>query len=44
MGIDTDYVTHGQILQKGNLLLFDGTASLPHHPEFLLTTAVAAKE
>lgn len=44
MGLETDYVTHGRILQKGKLLLFDGTASFPHHPDFLLTTAVAAKE
>ena len=44
MGAETDYVTHGRILQKGKLLLFDGTASFPHHPDFLLTTAVAAKE
>lgn len=44
LGNETDYVTHGQIAQKGNLLLFDNTASFPHHPDFLLTTAVAAKE
>jgi hypothetical protein len=44
MGNETTYVTHGQIVQKGNLLLFDNTASFPHHPDFLLTTAVAAKE
>jgi len=43
-GVETTYVTHGRILQKGKLLLFDGTASFPHHPDFLLTTAVAAKE
>lgn len=43
-GVETDYVTHGRILQKGKMLLFDGTASFPAHPDFLLTTAVAAKE
>jgi len=44
LGNETDYVTHGRILQKGNLLLFDDTASFPAHPDFLMTAAVAAKE
>lgn len=44
LGNETDYVTHGQIVLKGDMVLFDNTASFPHHPDFLLTTAVAAKE
>jgi hypothetical protein len=44
LGNETDYVTHGRILQKGKLLLFDDTASFPAHPDFLITSAVAAKE
>ena len=44
LGNRNGYDTHGRIVQKGNLLIVDGTQSWPGHPEFLLTHAVAAKE
>lgn len=44
MGMRNGYDTHGRIVQKGKLLIVDGTQSWPTHPEFLLTHAIAAKE
>lgn len=46
--IPTTYRTHGRILQRGRLLLVDGTRGCEAvpcpHPEFLQTIAIAAKE
>jgi hypothetical protein len=48
--LETDYITHGRIVQRGKLLLVDGTRGCVDpptdcpHPEFLQTVAVAAKE
>ena len=46
--VETDYISHGRIVQGGKLLLVDGTrgcTALPcPHPEFLGTIAIGAKE
>ena len=46
--VETDYISHGRIVQGGKMLLVDGTrgcTALPcPHPEFLGTIAIGAKE